>query len=78
MVDLIGASKPLELTAGEHGITQQPRFNHAGDIVAWLQASVDGNETDKTIIMTYDMRTSVRTVISPPWDFSPNSFVVSS
>ncbi|KAJ3574733.1 hypothetical protein NP233_g1569 [Leucocoprinus birnbaumii] len=73
IVDIMGHSKPRELTSGKQGATRNPVFSKKGDKVAWLELDEDGYESDRAKIVIYDLHKDVRYTLTQHWDRSPDS-----
>ncbi|KAJ3574735.1 hypothetical protein NP233_g1567 [Leucocoprinus birnbaumii] len=71
IVDVMGRTKPRELTSGQQGATSSPVFSKQGDKVAWLELDEDGHESDRAKIVIYDLHRDVRFTLTQHWDRSP-------
>ncbi|KAH7912551.1 Alpha/Beta hydrolase protein [Hygrophoropsis aurantiaca] len=69
-VDFKGA-KTVELSSGAQGATHAPVINNQGDKVAWLELDKDGDESDRSKIVIYDLTKDVRYTLTQNWDRSP-------
>ncbi|KAF5360440.1 hypothetical protein D9756_004707 [Leucocoprinus leucothites] len=71
IVDIMGRTKPRELTSGKQGAIHSPVFSKQGDKVAWLELDKDGYESDRAKIVIYDLHKNVRYTLTQRWDRSP-------
>ncbi|KAJ3574713.1 hypothetical protein NP233_g1571 [Leucocoprinus birnbaumii] len=71
IVDIMGRTKPRELTSGKQGATHSPVFSKQGDKVAWLELDIDGDESARAKVVIYDLEKDVRFTLTQHWDRSP-------
>lgn len=76
LTDIMGQTRPRELTSGKQGATHSPVFSKQGDKVAWLELDQDGYESDRAKIVIYDLHKDVRYTLTQNWDRSPGQLVV--
>lgn len=77
IVDLEGKNRK-EVTSGKHGATHTPIFSNDGTMVAWTELAEDGYESDRAVIVVYDLKTNESYKLAPHWDRSPASLSVRS
>ena len=75
VVDLEGKNRK-EVTSGEHGATHTPAFSNDGTIVAWTELAEDGYESDRAVLVVYDLKKDESYKLTPRWDRSPDSISV--
>ncbi|UZJ50735.1 hypothetical protein CBS101457_000055 [Exobasidium rhododendri] len=74
IVNLDGASPPIQVTKGKHGATSSPTFSPDGKLVAWLQMDRDGFESDRRKIHFKSIDgSSEPSVLAGDWHLSPSS-----
>ncbi|KXN88269.1 Dipeptidyl-peptidase 5 [Leucoagaricus sp. SymC.cos] len=73
IVDIMGHTRPRELTSGKQGATHNPVFNKQGTKVAWIELDEDGYESDRAKIVIYDLGADVRYTLTQHWDRSVES-----
>jgi Tol biopolymer transport system component len=76
VVDLEGKNRK-EVTSGKHGATHSPSFSNDGTKVTWTELAEDGYESDRAVIVVYDLKKSESYQLAPRWDRSPASLSVS-
>ena len=75
VVDLEGKNRK-EVTSGKHGATHSPIFSNDGTKVAWTELAEDGYESDRAVIVVYDLKKNESYALTPHWDRSPSSISV--
>lgn len=65
-----------EVTSGKHGATHTPIFSNDGTKVAWTELAEDGYESDRAVIIVYDLEKDESYKLAPRWDRSPASLIV--
>lgn len=65
-----------EVTSGKHGATHTPVFSNDGTKVAWTELAEDGYESDRAVIVVYDLKKDESYNLAPHWDRSPASLIV--
>jgi len=75
VVDLEGGNRK-EVTSGKHGATHTPIFSNDGTKVAWTELAEDGYESDRAVIVVYDLKKNESYELTPRWDRSPGSISV--
>lgn len=75
VVDLEGKDRK-EVTSGEHGATHSPIISNDGTKVAWTELAEDGYESDRAVLIIYDLKKGESYKLTPHWDRSPASLSV--
>lgn len=75
VVDLEGKNRK-EVTSGKQGATHSPIFSNDGTKVAWTELAEDGYESDRAVIVVYDLKKDESYKLTPHWDRSPASIFV--
>ncbi|KAG8908424.1 hypothetical protein FRB99_006629 [Tulasnella sp. 403] len=70
LVPLKGGLEPQPLTTGNQGATHSPVFSPDGCLVAWTEMAQDGYESDKAVVVLFDLKTRARWVVTEKWDRS--------
>ncbi|KAG8944016.1 hypothetical protein FRC04_002405, partial [Tulasnella sp. 424] len=73
IVPLKGGLVPRELTTGHQGATHSPVFSPDGRWVAWAEMAEDGYESDRAVLVLYDLKTNKRWYLTQEWDQSVQS-----
>ncbi|KAI8452254.1 dipeptidyl aminopeptidase V [Phakopsora pachyrhizi] len=76
-------SKPMELTSSTQGATSSPVFSPSAKLsdqrdvgrLAWLEMARDGYESDRNVIVLYDLKNRHKRNLAQNWDRSPKSIV---
>ena len=76
IVSLRGGLEPRQLTAGHQGATHSPTFSTNGRLIAWTEMAMDGYESDKAIVMMYDLESNARWAVTEAWDRSIQEMAV--
>ena len=75
---LKGGLEPRSLTAGHQGATHSPVFSPNGRLVAWAEMAKDGYESDRAVVVLYDLKTNARWKVTDGWDRSIQQVLVST
>ncbi|KAG8933244.1 hypothetical protein FRC01_010233 [Tulasnella sp. 417] len=73
VVPLKGGLVPRELTTGHQGATHSPVFSPDGRWVSWAEMAQDGYESDRAVLVLYDLKTNKRWYLTQDWDRSVQS-----
>lgn len=61
------------ITKGDQGAVTGLNFSPKGDNLAWLEMRIDGDESDRNRVMSFDFKSRSKTEWTETWDRSPNS-----
>lgn len=73
VVPLKGGLVPRELTTGHQGATHSPVFSPDGRWIAWAEMAEDGYESDRAVLVLYDLKSNKRWYLTQDWDRSVQS-----
>ena len=71
-------ARPLELTTYAHGAIDGLTFSPDGSKLAWLEMAQDGYESDKRVVVVYDIKKAKSKRWTEKWDRSPASISFST
>ena len=75
VVNLEGKNRK-EVTSRKHGATHTPVFSNDGTKVAWTELAEDGYESDRAVLVIYDLKKDESYTLTSHWDRSPSSISV--
>ena len=75
VVNLEGKNRK-EITSGKQGAIHTPVFSNDGTKAAWAELAEDGYESDRAVVVVYDLKKDESYKLTPHWDRSPSSISV--
>ncbi|PVZ99519.1 hypothetical protein BB558_004543 [Smittium angustum] len=71
-VPVDGSDSPTQLNIGFEGAASSPVYSPDGKYISWLQMFAKGYESDKNVVVLYEIETKVQLFLTHAWEKSPD------